>query len=69
MALLTGLKFTEHRREAQSGWAQAAEFRRGKASWKRHMANNNKPREIQEQMLAPRIFRVTGFCAIGIGAL
>jgi hypothetical protein len=68
MALQTGVEFADdavERLDADEEHA-AGEFRRRKASWKRHVSNDEKPREIQEQMLASRIFRIAGFCAIGI---
>jgi hypothetical protein len=68
MVLQTGIEFAEdaiERLDADEGHA-AGEFRRRKAAHGRHVGNDEKPREIPEQMHASRTYRVGGFCAIGI---
>lgn len=68
MALQTGIEFADNaieRLDADEGHA-AGEFRRRKAAWGRHVDNDEKPREIPEQMHSSRNYRVAGFCAIGI---
>ena len=68
MALQTGVEFADdavERLEADEAHA-AGEFRRRKAEWRRHVENDERPREIPEQMHASRNYRVGGFCAIGI---
>jgi hypothetical protein len=68
MALQTAVEFADdavERLEADEAHA-AGEFRRRKAPWRRYVENDEKPREIQEQMHSSRNYRVAGCCAIGI---
>lgn len=67
-ALRTGIEFADDavaRLDADEAHA-SGEFRRRKAEWGRHVENDEKPREIPEQMHASRNYRVGGICAIGI---